>query len=155
MMKSHNQIEKMLAEELLNCLSEPIQIIRKNGYYNESLGDTSFLLSGLLGCLLEQYPEWEKEKWLDDSLITNIKSEDQNIILNGVIIWGRDNTTEEWTDPFCFSGDLDKTTQTFRRYTFLFGDLGKDEISYSEYKHNRDYWNGKEYNWRYIINHSE
>ena len=151
-MKSVEKIKTMLVNELWSCLDKIESMKPREGYYNEILGDTSFLLTGLLGNLLKIRDDWDSKKWLDDSLLTGVKLDKNKLSIWGVIIWGVENTTDQWTDPFYFEVDLGNCKTDLNEYTFLFGDLNKSEISYEEFKINRNYWEQPERNWKYIIN---
>ena len=81
-----------------------------------------------------------------------------------MIIWGVENHTEQWAEPFYFDITLNESFTDFTKYTLLFGDLDHPEITYGEYTVNRnlwgqdyysnDNWDPSEQNWRYIINGS-
>ena len=153
MKKSIREIEVMLASELWECLSRISSMKPKLGYYNETLGDTSFLLAGLLDSILKIKDDWDSKKWLDDSLLMKVKLNHNKLSLWGVIIWGKENVTDQWTDPFYFEIKLGQTKPEFNEYTFLFADLDKPEISYENFSENRNYWNpSDDRNWKYVIN---
>ncbi|WP_143309446.1 hypothetical protein [Chitinophaga vietnamensis] len=125
-------------------------------FLNERLGDTSFLLAGLLGSLLkEKYNEWHEQKWIDDSLITNVDTQNHQLIIEGVMIWGEMDTTEQWTSPFFFEIVLLADKAWFKKFTFLFCDLDKPEIAYEDFRDNRAYWVGRNRRWKYIINSND
>jgi hypothetical protein len=151
-MKSIEEIQVMLVNELWSCLDKIKPMKSGVDYYNEILGDTSFLLAGLLGALLKLREDWDSKKWLDDSLLTDVKLDKNRLSIWGVIIWGIENTTEQWTDPFYFGIELGNSESDFNEYTFLLGDLNKPEISYEEFGMNRNYWKQTERDWKYIIN---
>lgn len=150
-MKSVDEIEVMLVNELWNNFDTIKSLKQEVDYYNDMLGDTSFLLAGLLGALLKFEDKWDSKKWLDDSLLTNIRLNKNKLSICGVMIWGLENTTKQWTDPFSFKVDLGDTKSEFNEYTFMFGDLNKREISYEEFRINRNYWGQTERDWKYII----
>ncbi|MFC4874286.1 hypothetical protein [Negadavirga shengliensis] len=155
-MKSTRKILTMLVRELNNYLDNIKSINIVSGYYNEILGDTSFLLAGLLESLLKKNNiEWDKKKWIDDSLITNIICQNDKVIIEGVMIWGKMNTTEQWTDPFFFEIELLKDEIGFKKFTFLFCDLKHTEITYEEFRDNGDYWVSTNRKWKYVINSNE
>lgn len=143
----------MLVNELTKARERIKSIDKELVYYNESLGDTSFLLAGLLELLLKKnFGEWDSRKWIDDSLITSISTQNEKMNIEGIMIWGRENTTEQWTDPFSFEIELFMDEVNLKRFTFLFCDLDIHEISYEEFKINREYWDNSNRNWKYIIN---
>lgn len=146
----------MLVCELIDHLDKIKSINQKLVYYNEILGDTSFLLAGLLESILKKnFSRWDNEKWIDDSLITKIMAIDNNLKIDGVIIWGRKNTTEQWTEPFFFEIELLKEEVSFKKFTFLFSDLDNPEATYEEFRDHRDHWTTSNRNWKYIIRSSE
>ena len=71
------------------------------------------------------------------------------------MIWGVNDTTEQWTEPFIFEIELTKDEVSYRDFTFLFGDLDNSEISYEDFRDNRDYWTDNNRNWKYIIKSKE
>jgi hypothetical protein len=154
-MKPIKEIQQMLISELYNSL-ERIKHTKKNiKYYNKILGDTSFILAGLLETHLKnEFDDWDNKKWIDDSLITNISTDQYKLSLWGVIIWGLEDITDQWTDPFFLKIDLVENGMDYMTYTFLFGDLDNPEVSYEFFKENSDYWDPVERNWKYIINSS-
>lgn len=124
-------------------------------YYNEMLGDTSFILAGLLESHLNgEFDDWDKEKWMDDCLITNAEIDEGELSLSGVMIWGIESVTAQWTAPFFFKIELDEDRKDYFKYAFLFGDLDLPEIPYEYFRQNRNCWNSFERNWKYIINSS-
>lgn len=152
-MKSTEEIQSMLVSELFKHIGDIESIERKQDYYNQILGDTSFLLAGLLETLLKMYSEdWDNIKWIDDSLITDIEIKNKKFCIWGIMIWGKEGTTEQWTDPFYFEIDLLLEERSFKRFTFLFCDLNNPEISYEYFKDNRNYWADRSRDWKYIIN---
>jgi hypothetical protein len=143
----------MLVDELMKDLERIKSIDKGLVYYNEFLGSTSFLLAGLLELLLKKnFGEWDNRKWIDDSLITSISTQNEIMNIGGIMIWGRENTTKQWTDPFSFEIELSMDEVGFERFTFLFCDSDIHEISYEEFKINREYWDNSNRNWKYIIN---
>jgi len=155
-MKTIEEILEMLVHELINHLYKIKSINSMSTYHNEVLGDTSVLLAGLLGLLLKKnYNEWDREKWMDDSLITKINMQNNKLKIEGIMIWGKVNTTEQWTDPFSFEIELLKDKGCFKEFNFLFCDLERPEITYEDFRDDRDHWAGKNRKWRYIINSNE
>ena len=152
-MKSLEDIETMLVLEIKKCLDKNKSEKLEVGYFNEILGDISFLLAALLQNQLEQgFADWSLEKWIDDSLIDEVIKHGNKIIIGGIMIWGKISTTEQWTNPFYFDSELSDNNNIFNRYTFLFGELDKEEIPYKIFNVNRSYWNMENRNWKYIIN---
>jgi hypothetical protein len=142
----------MLTEELRRCLSEGRTSTRKSDYYNDELGDTSFLLAGLLDNLLKLRPDWDLRKWIDDSLVTELKLNQNLASISGVMIWGRRNVSEQWTSPFNFQIEFSVLNDRFVKYSFLFDDVDRREVSYEEFRSNRSCWAQSERNWKYVIN---
>ena len=152
MMKSVKEIQVMLVSELWNCLSRIKSMKSTLGYYNENMGDTSFLLAGLLGSQLKLKDDWDAKKWIDDSLLMKINLNQNKLSILGVVIWGVEDVTDQWTDPFYFEIELEQTKPDFKEYTFLFSDLNKPEISYEEFRNNPNYWEPfNEREWKYVI----
>lgn len=152
-MKPIKDIISMLVNELINHIDkiDSKRIIQI--YYNDILGDTSFLLAGLLESLLKKnYSDWSNKKWIDDSLITKVDLRNDILKISGVMIWGIENKTEQWTEPFLFEITLVKQKASFKEFTFLFGDLNFQALIYESYKDNTDYWKNTDRNWKYIIN---
>ncbi|SFN92153.1 hypothetical protein SAMN05421594_4719 [Chryseobacterium oleae] len=146
-MKSTNEIAKMLLEELLKNINN-INNFKNSNYYNEILGDTSFLLAGLLHTMIKKEPQIDQKVWIDDSLITNINQVDNIISIEGIMIWGENGTTEQWVDPFYFTINLNNDSA----YKFFFKDLYLSELSYDDFKENRNYYSDKVKNWKYEFN---
>ena len=153
-MKSTEEIQEMLISELQHY-SDIINNEVELAFYNEALGDTSFLLSGLLYALLkkEKYHDW-LDRWIDDTLLMTVKMHDDNkLSIGGVLIWGKLKTTEQWTDPFYFEASLNLTNDSLEQYFFLFGDLEQPEVTYDDFNPHRDFWNKNltDRNWKYTI----
>lgn len=157
-MISTRELQSMLLSEICNSLSA-IKEGRNLACYNEMLGDTSFLLSGILENELEGNSRWGF--WLDDSLIHKIKIEGQKIRLWGVMIWGKDGTTKQWTDPFYCEFLIDCERASLQKMVMLFGDERREEVIYEEFAENRtlwdsDYysnneWNPSERTWKFVV----
>lgn len=151
-MKSLGEIKEMLASELNQCIPIVKNIAKPVEYFNEYLGDTSFLLVGLLDAhLREDDEEWTSLKWMDDSLITDVNLTDRRLSIWGIAIWGIEDDTEQWTEPFFFEVALDDFTVDMTHYSFLFGEIGQPEISYEHLRKNPDIWAGNDPDWRYIV----
>lgn len=152
-MKSIEEIQTILVFDLLEYSNSIKSIKPKGDYYNESLGSVSFLLAGLLGSLFKKnVTDWDSNKWIDDSLLKNVKAENNILSIAGVMIWGKENTTKQWTDPFHFEIELMEKQKDFKKLTFLFCDSDKPAISYEDFKFNRYHWHKTNRNWRYILN---
>lgn len=162
-MKSIDEIEEMLVTELHKNVDKLRDLRIISGNYNEVMGETSYMLAGLLESHLKKdFVDWDLKKWIDDCLLTMVKLSNQTLGMWGVMIWGMEDSdgTEQFTEPFYY--EIELTSSYFKRYTFLFGDLDKREIPYSIFKFNREYWikqgnknedwNPAERNWRYLIN---
>ncbi len=150
-MRSIHEINQMLLEELLSNINN-INNLKNSIYYNEILGDTSFLLAGLLNSILKKESSVDENVWIDDSLIKAIKLIDHKIFIDGVMIWGKSGTTEQWVEPFKFIMNLDKSLKNFTNYKFFFKDLNLNEISYEDFRENRDYYSHEITNWKYEFN---
>jgi hypothetical protein len=160
--KSVDEIQELLIAEL-EIHKDKIVSTDNLDYYNNLLGDTSFLLAGLLNQQLkEQIYSWDHDKWIDDSLITKVEINQNKLLIWGIMIWGRNNTTAQWTDPFYFEiilEDLDADKEV--KYIFLFGDSNSPEIPYEKFNNNRnlwdkdfystDEWDIQERDWKYRI----
>jgi hypothetical protein len=44
-------------------------------------------------------PEW-RWRWMDDVLDTRIEVKGEKVEVFGYVVWGNDETSEQWTDPF-------------------------------------------------------
>lgn len=150
-MKSANEISQMLSVELLNHINN-INTISNSLYYNEVLGDTSFLLAGLLDILIKNDTQISQKIWIDDSLINNIELINKTVFIKGVMIWGKENTTEQWVDPFKFTSKFNHDSSNFINYSFFFKDLYTNEISYEEFRDNRNYYSKEIKKWKYKFN---
>ncbi|WP_326982724.1 hypothetical protein VUJ46_21630 [Chryseobacterium sp. MYb264] len=121
-------------------------------YYNESLGDTSFLLAGLLYSLTKEDSNIDKTIWIDDSLITKVNRVDNIILIEGIMIWGKNNTTEQWVDPFKFKMNFNSN---FIDLIFLFKDSDLSEISYENFRDNRDYYSNEIESWKHKFHYKD
>lgn len=159
-MKTLEALQTALIHELKHfCIN--INAINED-YYNEYLGDTSILMTSILEEKLLDTDNWEIGKWLDDCLLTKAKCQENKIFIWGVIIWGRLDTTKQWTDPLYFEIQLNDKWDDFIEMTFLLGEVDSPEIAYEEFNENRGMWdrnfysnknwNPVERNWNYVIN---
>jgi hypothetical protein len=152
-MRPINEILIKLENEFIRHLGKINSIDKTLVYYNEMLGHTSILLAGLLESLLKKkFNDWDTNKWIDDSLISEVYYRNTEFIIEGVIIWGRKNTTtEQWVDPFSFKIEYLNNRFNFKKSIFKFCDLESHEISYEKYKEDRNFWKSKDRNWKYVI----
>ena len=160
-MKSVKKIQETLIHELCGALDNVVFDVSLD-YYNEPMGDTSFILAGYLQLLLrEKFSDWSNEKWIDDSLLTKVELVGNKLSIWGVMIWGVENQTCQWTDPFYFEIVLNECCTSFIELKILFGDIDRLELRYSEFCLDRAFWdknyysssswNPYERNWKYII----
>lgn len=160
-MKELHELQQLLINELskYKCLDRDRQEV---DYYNDFLGDTSILISSILNEHLLEKTEWEVEKWIDDCLITKVIFDLGKWKIWGILIWGKEDTTQEWTDPFYFEIKTTLNGLHFLEYSFLVGDINSEEITYEEFTNDRGVWDKlfyssndwdvSERNWKYIIN---
>jgi hypothetical protein len=145
-MKSLEELQNLLLLEVTQNIKN-IKFADHIDYYNEIMGDTSILLTSILEEHLLECKNWDKNKWLDDCLLTNVRLlQNDSFSINGIMIWGRNDTLEEWTEPFYFAM---QTSNTRHRYEFLFGDIDNPAISYEEFSMDRNYWKYKIEHWKY------
>ena len=151
LMKSPQEIYKMLLNEIIENEHSILSADRNSIYFNQQAGDTSFLLAGLLDSLLKRdFEDWDKDRWIDDSLLMRIEIENKIAVIDGVMIWGIENSTGQWTDPFHFEMNF-ASNLSHHSVTFLFADLDNPELTYEEFSHDRQHWNPRDRNWRFII----
>ncbi|KAB2916179.1 MAG: hypothetical protein F9K23_08695 [Bacteroidetes bacterium] len=151
-MRTIDTLTEMLFENLINSITSIKSATLHQNYYNDLVGNTSVILSAILAQYLRsKYVEWKKEKWIDDSLITGVEFKNEIFYINGVVIWGRMDTTEQWTDPFYFEATLNTVKKTFQKFKLLFGDKEIPSLTYEVFKYQRDYWDGANRNWAYSI----
>jgi hypothetical protein len=155
-MKPISELERMLAMELFPYSTRKSSIAPVSKYYNETLGDVSFILGGILKShLKEKYLEWFVDgKWIDDTLIEtfidNRQVKNHSIIeMGGVVISGVNGSSEQWTDPFRIV--IEFYYDDIVKYTILFGDVARSSLRFTEFKYDRDYWKKVEPDWDYII----
>jgi hypothetical protein len=154
-LRTEPEILAMLVPQLISGVEKLSLINTKPVYYNELFGDTSFLLTGLLELMLKKkFDDWEEDKWFDDSLLSSARFSNSTLTLGGVIIWGREDTSQRWTDPFSFQIDLRVDEKNYKRYAFLFGHVNDQEVTYEEFIDDHGYWDNREKDWKYII-HSD
>jgi len=146
-MKTIETLLEMLVCELETHSNEIIssESVR---YYNDALGDTSFLLAGLLQQCLEQVNESDKSKWFDDSLLTGFQRDSEKLAIDGVMIWARD-ANAQWTDAFRF--EIGLREGEFGEFRFYFADLNRPSISYERFRDKPYYWHVGEKDWKHVI----
>jgi hypothetical protein len=151
-MKSINEITSMLSSEIEGHIDNIKSGNQNLVNYNEILGDTSFLLAGLLESLLEQYfNNWDQQKWIDDSLITSVLMQKRQLTIKGIMIWGREDTTNQWTDLFSFEVELPNDKIGLEKFIFRYCDVEIYEVPYEQFRKNRDCFNGSCNKWQYEI----
>lgn len=159
-MKSSKELQSMLASEIYNNIS----LIKKGEElvcYNEVTGDSSFLLSGILERELENDINWNSNNWIDDSLLHKVSFQDCKVQIWGVMIWGKEGTTKQWTEPFYSEFSIDFNYLELKELVILFGDEKVNEITYEEFSTNRTFWDKDFYSdtfwkpsertWKYIV----
>lgn len=154
-----DELRQMLVQELLSSKLNKLDF--KLQYYNQYLGDTSILLTSLLEEHLLEDSNWTFDKWIDDCLITKLEKQENEWRVWGIVIWGRENTSQEWVDPFYFHLKIENITFKCEEYCFLFGESHENEITYEMFNENRnqfdvsfysnDDWDRSERDWKYII----
>lgn len=165
-MKSIKEIEIMLLEEVCKK-TRKIEILGDEvRYYNESMGDVSFLLAGLLHQHLKTPSfEWCDKNWIDDCLLTGVQRVEDEVSICGTVIWGKEGANSQWVEPFFFKMKLDCDNSIQYRYVLMFGDLNCAELTYEEFSQNREvfdiecctsnYCNSHERQWKYVIYSNE
>ncbi|MEO0683705.1 MAG: hypothetical protein AAFY76_01315 [Cyanobacteria bacterium J06649_11] len=79
-MKSIEEIRAMLITEICNNIDN-INANTHREYYNELMGDTSFLIAGYLQQELEiNFQDWNSKKWVDDSLLARVIQHKKNYL---------------------------------------------------------------------------
>lgn len=146
-MNDKTQIEAILFRRLRQIKWDNLTVTT-NGYYNEQLSDISSVLAALLGIKLhEKNVSWIDINWLDDCLIVNVDKRNEICSFEGVMIYGKEITSEQWVSPFQFKTNLEN-----RQYSFLFGYNLHDEVSYHSYREHQDIFNIKIRDWQFILN---
>ena len=161
-MVTTNELEQMIVE-VLNQSLDRIHLMPPSQYYNKYFGDLSVYIITLLEIqLTSKYPELDKNKYLDDALLTKVIFQGKKVMIWGIVIWGMANTTTQWTDPIYFEINLMPGFKDFTELTILFVDLNSSELVYEQFEANSNYWDKDffttddwlpgERNWKYIIN---
>lgn len=137
-MKKINEIKSMLDSEILESRNS---IVNTKDSYNTVMGKTSYLLAAFVGLLLKQNnQEWKTGKWMDDSILEGVMYNDVECRIWGVMIFGTEDSTEQWTEPFLYiSRDNGKSWLVF------YGDKNHNAYSYDNFRFDREYW--KDPNW--------
>lgn len=134
-MKSIKEIALMLGEVLADHLKNVKTDKSNSGYFNELLGDTSFLLAGLLYSVLKsKYRDWREDKWIDDSLLTDVRVKESGVTIEGIMIIGRQGTSQQWVAPFVFTINLVEGVEIdTNSFSFLFGTADDRHVSYEDF----------------------
>jgi hypothetical protein len=140
-MKSVNELQLLLKFELVKHYDAIKTGDNHSLYQNSLLGNTSILLAGLLGLLMkEHYPEWCKNRWVDDCLISSSNVKLGRIIMEGVVIVGSYHSTEQWTSAFQFELDEHDPKLNNTVFRFKFCNVQIPELSYDKFKKDRIFW---------------
>ena len=134
----------MLDSEILESRSN---ILNTEYNYNIAMGKTSYLLAAYIGLLLKQNdPEWKKDRWMDDSILEGVDYNDFECRIWGVMIFGIENSTEQWTEPFVYVSQNNGKT-----WFVFYGDKNQEPYSYDNFRFDREYWRNPHGNrdWKY------
>lgn len=146
-MKSLTELEHLLYLEITHHI-EKVKLSERVDY-NNLMGDTSILLTLILEKYLLKGEDWDRNKWLDDCLITDVKiSNNFKVSIWGIVIFGKNDTTEQWTSPLYFEVDFPYD----KNFKFLLGDKEQSDITYEEFQNNREFWLDENRNWKYKLN---
>lgn len=149
-MKSAPEILNMLSSEFIRH-SDASGIDSDSGYMNHYLGDTSFLLAGLLQQLLRaNFNEWNRGGWVDDSLIRDFDYKNDRFSIKGDMIWAKD-AADQWVSVFEFELELLKDEVGVKDFVFYFVEQDHPEMNYDEYRNRRNFWSRPINNWKYVI----
>ncbi|RFS16846.1 hypothetical protein [Emticicia sp. C21] len=155
-MKTTHELKKILSSELNETL-KTLHSLKKSTYpdyyYNAIFGDASFILAGILEQLLNESYHWgtKSGKWMDDALIEDFHLYEERLSINGVMIWGKGDTTEQWVEPFYFDVELNKNEVNMEGYNLYFGNTDNPAIPYTYFSNNREYWQQDLRNWEYQL----
>ncbi len=159
-MKSLEELETMLLDEVKSYINREDNNI-SNGYYNQLTGNMSVILTLIFFRHVSGNNDWDYG-WLDDSLLTKVEEHYDKFRIWGIMIRGKDGTTEQWTDPFYFEIKSNNKYDDYSEYSFLYGEKENDDVSYTEFNHDRriwDFrfysdktWNPSERDWIFIFN---
>ena len=152
----------MLVETLFQCLDKfnPKTDLDHN---TEAMNWVAAILARLLGEELEEnFEDWESSRWLDDSFLSRVLVDNKRFFIWGVMIWGRMNTTAQWTAPFYFEIELNEVDKKgFIEMIFLFNEENPSEVTFEEFDQNHGLWDREFYsnndwepserNWKYSI----
>lgn len=142
-MNSQKELTTVLAEKLINRFT-------LNGELEQVVDGSdrlmaSFELGQLLWEQLKLDPDWDRSKWIDDTLIHKLRIIGDNVHIWGVVIWGKGGTTEQWTDPIYTEIQLDVRAKHISDMQILFADADYAEISFSRFTNKRTYWDAEFY----------
>ncbi|PBJ14600.1 hypothetical protein [Flavobacterium sp. ACN6] len=101
----------------------------------------------------------EKDNWIDDILIRDIKVLPNKLSILGNIIYGKSGTINEWVTPLLFEISLNADWTDFIAYKCFLGIDKEEELEYVIYNKKRDekdkYFNQHFYrpkdNWEYVF----
>ena len=146
------EIHHKLRLELNNYLANHEVKAPADRYYNSIMGNTSFLIAGLLAShLQEDQAEWPKERWIDDCLLSEVRLTSNMLTIYGVVIWGLGNDSH-WTEPFEFQIPRHHAEVDERKYTIWFGDLHNPPVIYEDFSKYRSIWDVKDREWTFRFN---
>jgi len=145
-MKSHKSIKAHLANELFSLFNQGINE-NNTMYQNELLGDSTYLIATTLQYHLVHEKNWDPEIWFDDSLIEKVTLKNKKLTLSGVMIWGTESTTEQWTEPFEFFALFNQLGPI--HYELFYSNSKYAEITYNDFAKDRGYWKRLNPNWEY------
>lgn len=150
-MKQLEEIKVIFNSELTKHLEVMSTLPKQSQYYNEFLGDVSVILAALIeSSLRKNFVDWDHTKWMDDSLITKLVLSNDKLNIAGVVIWGRENTTQQWTDPFRFEAEF-REDGTFSNFLIWFQYVNTPELTFDEFKNSRNYYNSAQPIWKYQV----
>lgn len=135
MIRSIVELEKILLDEINSFEKDEINS-HQGKYYNEITGNMSTVLTYMLSKLNLVREDWD-DCWLDDSLITKIVKLKERLRIWGILITGRENTNQQWTNPIYFEIRNTDEYKNFTEYTFLLGDKNSEELTYTDFIENR------------------
>lgn len=140
-MKSIEELSKILVDELMINLLNKDKELLKDVYYNEVMGSTSSLLSVILERILRnEKNDWIHDKWIDDSLLTNINKKRNKITIDGIMIWGH-SSKEQFIDLFSFTINLLPKINSFSTLKYFFIDATHNTVNYNRFRQKREFYN--------------
>ena len=139
-MKTITEIKNILHAEVQE-LDSNLSLDQTSPVINPSLGDLSFVLAGYVYlCLQEIDQQWGNLKWVDDIIFTKVVRIEGVIRIWGVLIWGRKNTTAQWTEPICAEVHKLDLEGNIYEIAVLFADKETRPLPYSNFVQNRGVW---------------